>query len=166
MNISGLHIRRFESSDQSAVRELILEGLAEHFGQLDPSLNPDLLDIQGSYIRRGHLIIVALLGGQIVGSGGLVGETSATGRIVRLSVASKFRRSGIGHAIVRYLIAEAQKMGLTRLVIETNKDWMPAIKLYEKFGFREYRRDQGCIHFTLGLSSSFTVDQGDERLPG
>ncbi len=166
MNISGLQIRRFESADQSAVKRFILEGLAEHFQQLDPSLNPDLLDIQGSYIRKGHLFVVALLDDQIVGSGGLVRETSVTGRIVRLSVASKCRRSGIGHAIVRHLIAQAQQMGLTRLVVETNTDWIPAIKLYERLGFREYRRDPDCIHLTIILSSSTVADQGDERKPG
>ncbi|HEY3725020.1 MAG TPA: hypothetical protein VGN59_16840 [Acidimicrobiia bacterium] len=40
--MSELEIARFAPGDQGAVRALILEGLAEHWGTLDPSLNPDL----------------------------------------------------------------------------------------------------------------------------
>lgn len=151
MKTSDLHIRPFERSDQDSVRQLVLDGLAEHFRELDPFLNQDLLDIQVSYVDKGHPFIVAVLDGQIVGSGGLIRETPAIGRIVRLSVASKLRRSGIGQQIVQYLINRADQLNLDRLVTETNIDWTSAIGLYEKIGFQEYKRDTECIHFYLNF---------------
>ncbi|MCP4415536.1 MAG: hypothetical protein GY805_02870, partial [Chloroflexi bacterium] len=42
-------IRPFHPQDQSATKQLILAGLVEHWGELDPSLNPDLNDIARSY---------------------------------------------------------------------------------------------------------------------
>ena len=42
-------ISEFKPSDQAAVRRLILDGLAERWGVLDESLNPDLNDIAAAY---------------------------------------------------------------------------------------------------------------------
>ena len=44
---SSITIRPFQSEDQQQVRDLILTGLEEHWGSLDPSKNPDLENIQG-----------------------------------------------------------------------------------------------------------------------
>jgi hypothetical protein len=43
---SELLITPFVAEYQNDVRRLILEGLREHFGHIDESLNPDLNDIQ------------------------------------------------------------------------------------------------------------------------
>ena len=40
-----IRISEFEPSDQAAARRLILDGLAERWGVLDESLNPDLNEI-------------------------------------------------------------------------------------------------------------------------
>jgi len=53
-------IRPFRPADQEAARRLILQGLAEHFGAVDETLNPDIDDIMASYVDRGHLFLVAL----------------------------------------------------------------------------------------------------------
>lgn len=161
MSILDIQIRPFERSDQEIVRQLILEGLAEHFERLELSLNPDLSDIEGHYLRKGHLIVVALLNDQIVGSGALVRESLTTGRIARLSVSSKFRRTGIGSLIVKFLISEAHQSDLTRVVVETNTDWIPAIRLYEKLGFEEYKCDTESVHFKLSLGSSRAAEKND-----
>ena len=63
----NLEIRPFQPSDQAIAKQLILEGLAEHWGTLDPTLNPDLNDIAQSYTEGNF--IVALLDGHIIGTG-------------------------------------------------------------------------------------------------
>lgn len=45
MDAQQISIKPFESEDQEAVQSLILAGLAEHWGEIDPTLNPDLNDI-------------------------------------------------------------------------------------------------------------------------
>ena len=42
MDTQQISIKSFEGEDQEAVQGLILAGLAEHWGAIDPTLNPDL----------------------------------------------------------------------------------------------------------------------------
>ncbi|CAA9269377.1 MAG: hypothetical protein AVDCRST_MAG93-2561, partial [uncultured Chloroflexia bacterium] len=45
MSLPNLAIRPFTPADQKAARDLVLDGLGEHFGWIDTSRNPDLDDI-------------------------------------------------------------------------------------------------------------------------
>ena len=94
MDAQQVSIKPFKSGDQDAVRNLILDGLAEHLGEIDPKLNPDMNDIGNSY--EGVTFLVAWLDGGIVGSGALVPRSDQVAEIVRMSVAPAFRRRGIG----------------------------------------------------------------------
>lgn len=145
-------IRPFGAADQEAARELILAGLGEHFGTIDESLNPDLTDISATYLAPGHLFIVAEVGGELAGTGALRWHGVTEGELVRISVGSRHRRLGIGQALVAYLIGAARRAGLARLLVETNLDWSDAIRLYERFGFREYDRDAISVYMCLDLA--------------
>ena len=48
-NSPEITLHAFQPADQAAVKDLILADLAEHWGTLDPSKNPDLDDIAASY---------------------------------------------------------------------------------------------------------------------
>ncbi len=144
-------LRPFAAVDQDAVRGLILSGLGEHFGVVDERLNPDLDDIWASHIRAGDLVIVAELEGGIVGTGTLVAAEPSVGRLVRMSVDSRYRRHGIGRALVAHLVERARERGFRRLLIETNDDWHDAIGLYRACGFVEEERADGSVHLALPL---------------
>ena len=146
---SMLLIRPFVPADQAAARALILEGLGEHFGQVDPALNPVLDDIAGSYLARGHVFLVAEADGMLVGTGALRAE-GAEGQIVRVSVRHDLRGRGIGRALVMALLEAARTRGLDRIWMETNDDWHDAIGLYRQYGFREFDRRDGCVFMELG----------------
>ena len=75
-------VRPFETRDQTAARSLVLEGLGEHFGFIDESLNPDLDDIQASYPAAGHVFLVAESEGSIDGTAGLLFEAPDVARVV------------------------------------------------------------------------------------
>ncbi len=146
-------IRPFLPTDQAAAQALILAGLAEHFGYIDPTLNPDLADIWQSYVRPGHIFVVAEVAGQLVGTGALVQENPAGnpplplwGRMVRLSVSQSHRRLGIGRALVEHLMHQGEEKGFGRLWIETNLDWYDAIRLYERCGFVVFARDDQSVY--------------------
>ncbi len=144
-----LLIRPFVSADQSAARRLILAGLADHFGALDETRNPDIDAIQAHYVEAGHTFLIAELGGEIVGTAALVCESVTTGRIVRVSVARAWRRQGIARQLVCRLVATAASAGLQRLWVETNHDWADAAGLYRALGFMEYARDQESVYLSL-----------------
>jgi ribosomal protein S18 acetylase RimI-like enzyme len=147
----NVEIRPFEMTDQEGMRTLVLAGLAEHWGHLDETRNPDLRDIQRSYVDEGHAVLVAVLDGQIVGSGVLMRESEVTGRIVRMSVALALRRHGIAREMVVRLLEVARARGFREVLIETTHDWHPAIKLYERCGFVLYDRDQESAYLRLDL---------------
>jgi ribosomal protein S18 acetylase RimI-like enzyme len=152
MSAAPCLIRPFRPADQAAARRLILQGLSEHFGVIDETLNPDIDDIAASYTDRGHLFLVALAGEEIAGTGALIFEDAARGQVARVSVARDCRRLGLGRALVLRLIGSARDRGLTRLWMETNDDWDAAIGLYQSCGFTEYDRRDGNIYMRLDLS--------------
>ena len=147
----NFNIRQFSTSDQSVARQIILEGLGEHFGYIDPALNPDLGDIESYYLKSGYLFMIAELEGTVVATGALITESGKIARIVRLSVTRNQRGLGIGRAVVEHLIKEAKQRGFNQILVETNHNWYPAIKLYESCGFRQYAKDEESIHFQLIL---------------
>ncbi|MEW5720531.1 MAG: GNAT family N-acetyltransferase [Chloroflexota bacterium] len=146
-------IRPFNPRDQAAARQLILNGLGEHFGWIDETRNPDLDDIEAHYIQRGNVFVVAETGGAIVGTGGLIAVDAHTARLVRMSVSRAQRRNGIGRALVTRLLDLARQRGSARVIVSTEHGWDDAINLYAQCGFREYARDEVDIYFALALES-------------
>jgi ribosomal protein S18 acetylase RimI-like enzyme len=145
-------IRPFTPADQTATRRLVLNGLGDHFGQIDETMNPDLDDIETHYLTPGHRFVLAERDGTLVGAGALIEETPDTGRLVRMSVDSAHRGQGIGRTLVTHLVAEARARGYHRVVIETNDDWWDAIGLYRACGFIEFDRHSGDVHMALDLT--------------
>ena len=153
MQHSGFSVSPFTPADQPAVKALVLDGLAGHFGELDPALNPDLDDIAASY--TGAVFLVARRGDEIVGCGALVPLDGETGEIVRMSVAKDARRQGIGRRILDALCEEARRLGLKRLVLETTSSWRDVRLFYEGHGFTftQYRDHTHShqAHYELSL---------------
>ncbi len=149
---NDLHIRPFCATDQAAARRLIVAGLAEHFGYADEHANPDLDDIAASYPARGHVFLVAEAGDELIGTAGLLLGGPEVGRVVRVSVAREHRGQGIARALMTRLHEHAATMGLARLWVETNDDWMDAIGLYVSLGYREYARHDGSVYLALELA--------------
>lgn len=154
MQDTRLLIRPFVAADQKAARTLILNGLGEHFGFIDETVNPDIDDILGCYVASGQTFLVAEIDGVLVGTGALISEDAGvqTGRIVRMSVAREARRTGIGQALLARLMQMARERGFTRLVLETNIGWDDAIGFYQRCGFQEYERGDGLTHMALDLT--------------
>lgn len=146
-----IRIRPFAGQDQAAARTLILNGLGEHFGFIDETLNPDLNDISASYLAHGHLFLVAEQEQTLVGTGALLFQPEATGQIVRVSTHHAYRRLGIARTICQRLIIHAREHGLRRLIVETNRDWDDAVSLYHHLGFQQYTRDDRSRYFGMDL---------------
>ena len=145
----GVMIRRFRPEGQAAARDLILAGMKEHRGFLDPSMNPDLDDIVAAYASSTFLL--AWFGEELLGTGALVREMEGIGRIVRMSVAARTRRRGVGRLILKALLEYARTAGYHRVVLETEEDWSDAITFYRNCGFRAIGYQDGAqmvIDFT------------------
>ena len=151
-----VRIRPFAPADQRAARALILAGLCEHWGWLDPNLNPDLDDIAASYLAPGHVFFVAQSGQALTGTGAVIVDGNV-GQIVRVAVHPQWRRRGIARALIAALLEAARARDLDRVWMETNDDWHDAIGLYRRCGFQEFDRRESCIFMALNLAGNPNV---------
>jgi putative acetyltransferase len=141
----------FQPQDQSSVKQLILAGMQEHWGKLDPSKNPDLDDIHTHY--AGAVFLVARSGQRIVGTGALIPHSNLVGEIVRMSVSSDQRRNGIGKKILQALIKQAHTLGYQRLILETTSTWQEVIQFYLHCGFITTHTQDGDTYFEMHLTA-------------
>jgi GNAT superfamily N-acetyltransferase len=155
MGSDSFRLARFRAEDQAAVRELILAGLEEHWGQIDPSLNPDLDDFATAY--GAGTTILAWSGDTIVGTGTVMPRAATSSEVVRMSVARDHRRRGIGRLILDALVAAAAESGAQRVILETTAAWDDAVTFYRSFGFAVTHTEDGQfgtdIYFSLDVAT-------------
>jgi ribosomal protein S18 acetylase RimI-like enzyme len=145
-------LRDFEPCDQAPVRELVLSGMRERWGDAyDPLANPDLDNISASYVDRGADVVVAEIGGEIVATGMLRPEGDGRGRIVRVSVDQAHRQRGFGRQLVEELVRRARRRGMLEVVVLTDTPWTSALALYRSCGFNDVGEDENDTHFVLPL---------------
>lgn len=145
----SIAFEQFDSKDQQEARQLILEGLAEHWGVLDPRQNPDLEDIASAYSTG--VFLVAKQDGQIVATGAFRPHDAETVEIVRMSVRADCRRQGLGFRMLGLLCAQARAQGFGWVVLETTETWLDVIDFYLRFGFSITHRQGGDVYFRLEL---------------
>jgi putative acetyltransferase len=128
-------IRDFARADQEVVRLLIIEGLGEHWGSIDLSLNQDLNDIAASF-AEGKTLVAQSEGGAIVGTGTILPRPGNVAEIVRMSVARETRGLGIGQLVALALIEHARSWKCDRVILETASHWTEVVAFYIRCGFR------------------------------
>ena len=139
----------FRPEDQEPIKRLVLAGLEDHWGVLDPTKNPDLNDIASSYANATFL--TAWKDGNLIGTGALVPRGEGVAEIVRMSVAGEMRRCGIGKMILQALRQKAVELGVRRIILETTETWHEVIAFYEKNGFKITHHQNGDVYFALDL---------------
>jgi len=147
--MSGIEILPFKPAHQAEAKNLILAGLEEHWGYLDPSKNADLDDIISSY--GGGLFLVALQDEQVVGTGAILPRNNNTAEILRMSVANRMRRKGIGRMILDHLCDYARSIGCRQVILETTETWQEVIAFYERCRFQITHHQDGDVYFKLDL---------------
>ena len=120
-----------------AIRALIafhLDGMHD----TSPPESVHALDIDG--LRHPSITFwSAWIGGELAGIAALKSIDAERGELKSMRVDDRFRGSGVGRALLRHLIAEARRRGMTSLWLETGSpdDFVPAQRLYESEGFVE-----------------------------
>jgi GNAT superfamily N-acetyltransferase len=144
-----LTIRPFVPEDQAAARRLILDSMREHFAFIDERFNRDVDNIAAYY--TGAHFLVAIADGQLIGTGCLVPQGGDLAQVVRMSVERRYRRKGVGKALLHRLLEHARSSGYRRVILETNDDWHDAIAFYRACCFTETVRASGAILFELRI---------------
>ena len=77
---------------------------------------------------------VCLSEGRVMAYGGVL-WTPFEGQITNIATHPDARRQGLGAAVLEHLIAEATSRGCEQLSLEARVSNIPAIALYERYGF-------------------------------
>ena len=83
-----------------------------------------------------YFFVAKNISGEIVGFAGIkiiLDEAD----IMNIVVKKDFRNNGIGSLLLDYLISYSKSINLKTITLEVNEINIPAIKLYEKFGFEK-----------------------------
>jgi putative acetyltransferase len=117
----------------------IAEFLAEHVREMrsiTPVESKYALDLDG--LRRPEITFWTVVdGGVLVGCGAIKRLSATHAEIKSMRTRPARKRSGVASALLEHIIAEARRLGFTRLSLETGSAdfFRPARSLYEKFGF-------------------------------
>ncbi|MCJ0892502.1 GNAT family N-acetyltransferase [Rhodococcus sp. ARC_M5] len=83
------------------------------------------------------LLVVAYLGSELVGCGGIRFVSDDTAELTRLFVDASARGSGVGASIVEFLEGFVQQSHRTCIRLDTRADLVEARRLYAKLGYQE-----------------------------
>ena len=162
MGCESVEVSELRPEEQAAVRSLILAGLAEHWGAVDSALNRDLDDLVATYAKG--TILVARDEGRVVGTGTIVRRDDRCAEIVRMSVASEYRRTGLGRRLVQDLLAAGRSWGVERVVLETSAHWIEVVDFYLRCGFTLTHFEDGVFGRDAWFEMKLTL--GVQSLPG
>ena len=96
---------------------------------------------------------------ELMGCGALRELSKSHGEVKSMRTASQHLRKGVAREILQTILAEARRRNYIRVSLETGaaKEFEPAQKLYESFGFQQcspfgdYKDDPNSIFMTLEL---------------
>jgi putative acetyltransferase len=121
----------------AAVIELLAFHLAEMHA-LSPACKVHAMPVER--LRRGDVTFYSAWDGDALAAVGALREIDPSrGELKSMRAAPAYRGKGAGEAILRHLVAEAERRGYAWLGLETGRPdaWGPARALYRKHGFAE-----------------------------
>lgn len=121
----------------SPVARALIEALNTELSSRYPEPGATHFRLDADEVAEGRgAFLIATKSGTPVGCGAVRRIDERTGEIKRMYVLPEGRGQGIGRAVLDALEAEARKLGLSRLVLETGERQPEAIAVYERAGFR------------------------------
>ena len=120
--------------------------MAQYFAELDArfptGFDPgDALDEAAGGCRPPHgVFLVAVVGDETAGCGGLQHVDDTTTEIKRMWISARHRGAGLGKRLLARLEAEGRRAGRSRVVLDTNGVLTQAIAMYRSAGYEAIDR--------------------------
>lgn len=136
----------------------LLQAHLQHMIDITPPGCVHALDLEA--LRRPEITFwTAWEGPLLLGCGALKELDSAHGEIKSMRTASPHQGKGVASYLLRFILEEAQRRHYRRLSLETGSydAFLPARKLYEKFGFAycgpfaDYDLNPNSVFMTIAL---------------
>jgi ribosomal protein S18 acetylase RimI-like enzyme len=169
MRIMGFIVRPGQPEDFAALGEITVQVYRDLVPQVEAgrAYLAQMRDVQSRAEATELLVAVDDTTGDVLGgvsfvrSGGPYANAArpGEGEFRLLAVASAAQRRGVGERLVQACLDRAEKLGLDRMVIDTQPNMMPAHRLYQRLGFvRAPERDREPVP---GLTLwAFTAELG------
>jgi N-acetylglutamate synthase-like GNAT family acetyltransferase len=102
-----------------------------------------LSDPQGEILDKGGMIFYAKYNDKIVGTVSLLKIDETTFELSKMAVTDGVQGLGIGQKLLEHCLLIAKQKEMKKLILYSNRKLLPAIYLYEKFGFEEVPLESG-----------------------
>lgn len=136
-----LQIRKIAKEDNAAIAAIIRQTLAE-FGADQPGtvyFDPTTDHLFELFQLEKSVYNIALIDGKMVGGGGIYpteGLPADTCELVKMYLLPEARGIGLGTQLIHRCIEQAKENGFSKIYLETMSELKPALKVYERLGFR------------------------------
>ena len=118
------------------IKILNIEWLRKYF-RVEEKDELVLSNPQEEIIDKGGMIFYAKFNDEILGTVSLLKLDEDTFELSKMAVSDKAQGLGIGNKLLIHSIAVAEENNIKKLLLYSNRILLPALHLYEKFGFIE-----------------------------
>lgn len=124
------------------IRTLNYEWLQRYF-RIEPNDVISLADPKKEIIDKGGYIFYASYNEEIVGVVALLKIEKDIFELAKMAVTEKYQGIKAGKALMEQCLNFAKEKGIKKLMLYSNRQLLPAIHLYEKYGFYEIELEPG-----------------------
>lgn len=126
----------FSQDLKDHIKTLNIEWLQKFF-RVEEKDKIVLSNPQEEIIDKGGLIFYAKYNDEIIGTASLMKIDDKTFELSKMAVSDKAQGLGIGNKLLTHCLVVAEENNINKLILYSNRKLLPAIHLYEKFGFVE-----------------------------
>jgi putative acetyltransferase len=126
-----------DTSHREAFLNLNIAWISRYF-QIEPHDEDQLREPESHILASGGQVWLAITEeNEIVGTCALITTAPGEYELAKMSVADHCQGQGVGKRLCETAVDWARTAGAQRLWLESNRKLTPALRLYEKAGFRE-----------------------------
>lgn len=129
-----IKIRPMRETDASAAAELEAQVFSEPWSE-SAFCETLTYDYTYYYTAKEDALEHTEEGGELIGICGLR-NIAGEGEITNVAVRGDYRRKGIAELLLRETLKKGNEIGIRKFTLEVRSSNIPAIRLYEKLGFR------------------------------
>lgn len=132
----AIKIIEWEDKYAEQFKRLSLEWL-EKYVSVEPADLEIINNPHRSILDNGGMIFFALCDGLIVGTVAMIRQNDGSFELAKLAVTEGYKGLKIGNLLMEKSLEFASQGKAITVFLYTNRKLLPAINLYEKFGFKE-----------------------------